>query len=84
MQAYIFAYVSSATELLRRACKGSAQQSLNQRALAQFPVLLPAQAALEQFESEVRPLLDRAAANLIQSSTLAALRNTLLPELIRG
>lgn len=47
-------------------------------------VMLPTSAALESFTASVRPILSKVALNRRESSTLAALRDTLLPKLISG
>jgi type I restriction enzyme S subunit len=49
-----------------------------------IPVVLPPQALMTSFTSRVEPLYAKITANLHQSRTLAALRDTLLPKLLSG
>lgn len=49
-----------------------------------IPVVLPPKPLMEAFTSQVAPLYERITANLLESRTLAALRNTLLPKLLSG
>ncbi|MFM8879362.1 MAG: hypothetical protein ACKOKG_09560, partial [Verrucomicrobiota bacterium] len=52
--------------------------------LLNFSLCLPPVQLLEAFEKQVGPLLAAVDANLHQSRTLAALRDTLLPKLLSG
>ena len=47
-------------------------------------VVLPTKNLMQAFTSKVEPLYDQITANLKQSQTLAALRDTLLPKLLSG
>ena len=49
-----------------------------------IPMVLPPKEVMAAFTSKVAPLYDQIAANLDQSRTLAALRDTLLPKLLSG
>jgi type I restriction enzyme S subunit len=52
--------------------------------MERYDVCLPDGAALEAFNAIVDPLLDRVIANVHESRTLAATRDTLLPKLVSG
>ena len=60
------------------------QTELSRVRLGSLPVLVPPRQVLEQFDADARPLLDAIFANTVESTTLAALRDTLLPKLISG
>lgn len=63
---------------------GSAVPTLNRNHVHIIPVLLPARPVLEAFDRVARPLFGRVHANIRESRTLAALRDTLLPKLLSG
>jgi type I restriction enzyme S subunit len=62
----------------------SGRQRVPAESLVHFPVVSPSQPVAELFGTLIRPLFARAAAVTAESRTLAALRDTLLPELISG
>jgi type I restriction enzyme S subunit len=81
---YLYLYTSSSVEAFIQQARGSAQQNLSQQIVADFPTLIPASEVLKSFENRVRPLFEKWIANLNESRTLAALRDTLLPKLLSG
>ncbi len=64
--------------------RGSAQPFIPNSSLASMPVLRPTRKVLDAFGSSVAPLRLREQATLVESRSLAALRDTLLPKLISG
>lgn len=84
MQTYVYLHLASSTAALQQLTRGSAQQNLNQQTIAQFPIPIPDDATLKSFDESVRPLLEKVAANCHESSSLAALRDKLLPRLFSG
>jgi type I restriction enzyme S subunit len=50
----------------------------------EFPLVAPAPEILVAFNRECQPMLDRILSNHAESRTLAILRDTLLPKLLRG
>lgn len=58
--------------------RGDKQQIMN------YPVVLPDKESLNLFNGLIGPMLDQIATNRIESSRLAALRDTLLPKLMSG
>lgn len=52
--------------------------------LRRFPILIPSTEILRSFGGLVRPLQAKARVNLLESRTLAQLRDTLLPKLLSG
>lgn len=63
---------------------GTTVLALPRDGLLNFSLCLPPVQLLEAFEKQVGPLLAAVDANLHQSRTLAALRDTLLPKLLSG
>ncbi len=60
------------------------QTELSRVRLGSLPVLMPPREVLDNFDAYARPLLDAVMANTGESTTLAQLRDTLLPKLISG
>lgn len=63
---------------------GSAVPTLNRNHVHNLPLSIPPSELIERFENFAMPLLDTIYANEKQSRTLASLRDTLLPKLMRG
>ena len=81
-----FNYLSmrAATSDLESKAVGSAQQNISKGIVQETQVILPPTPVIERFAMLVGPLFDQWIANLCQSRTLDALRDTLLPKLISG
>lgn len=79
---YIFLHMHAFSNILQGFVKGSAQQNLNQQTIAAFPILLPDDATLLEFDGRVRPLFERMITNLSESALLQDLRRSLIPLLI--
>ena len=52
--------------------------------LLDMVIVVPTQRIMKRFSEAARPLLDRVAANIAESQTLAGIRDTLLPKLLSG
>ena len=63
---------------------GTAQANVSGEAIMEFPLVAPAPEILVAFNRECQPMLDRILSNHAESRTLAILRDTLLPKLLRG
>lgn len=63
---------------------GTTFAEISKRNFRPIPVVLPPVELMSAFTDKVAPLYGRIAANLRQSQTLAALRDTLLPKLLSG
>jgi type I restriction enzyme, S subunit len=83
-QYFIYLVMASATNSLALQARGSAQQNLSQQIVADFSIRIPDEGKLTQFNIIASPLFERWIANLIESGTLAELRDTLLPKLMSG
>lgn len=66
------------------ASQGSAYPAVSAEAMAKYEVRLPGAMELRQMESELMPALRRGHRALTENSTLASLRDALLPELLSG
>jgi len=62
----------------------SAQPGINQVGVYSLPILKANERVINVYDRLVEPLMKRLFSNCIQSRTLAALRDTLLPKLISG
>ena len=63
---------------------GSAVPTLNRNHVHFLPVVMPPKHIVYAFDALVMPLMKQQEANIEQSRTLAALRDTLLPKLLSG
>lgn len=71
------AYLSSSAE-------GSAYPAVSPESMGRYEVALPATDVLDRFEDDMTPVLRRADRARRESTTLATLRDVLLPELLSG
>jgi type I restriction enzyme, S subunit len=69
---------------LHRFNAGSAVPTLNRNHIHGLPVVIPPADLVQKFEAHAVALLRRQRANELESSTLASLREALLPKLISG
>lgn len=69
---------------LRQRVHGSVFDTITRDTLAGVEVSVPPDAQIEEFERTVAPFLGRIRGNLLESRTLAALRDALLPKLLSG
>jgi type I restriction enzyme S subunit len=69
---------------LQQHAHGSVFDTITRDTLAGVSVAMPAAALIEEFEKRVAPSLQRIRAGLLETRTLTALRDTLLPKLISG
>jgi len=70
--------------VLQQRVHGSVFDTITRDTLDGVSAIAPAGRVVAEFERLVDPLLNRIHTNLLQSRTLAALRDTLLPKLISG
>jgi type I restriction enzyme S subunit len=81
-----FTYFSTKrlVEQLKQRAHGSVFDTITQETFAGVSLCYPATEVMQSFEQLVEPLLMRIRENLIQSQSLASIRDTLLPRLISG
>ncbi len=70
--------------ILQQRAHGSVFDTITRDTLAGVTVAVPPARLVVAFEASVDPAIQRIRANLLQSRTLASLRDTLLPKLISG
>jgi len=81
---YVYFYLRMMRPHLQRLKAGGAMQSLTQRAVANFPILLPSKEELALFCNRLNVFLKRIKHNLIEIETLRELRDRTLIDLITG
>lgn len=59
-------------------------QRVRPESMLKMATLIPDRSTINSYSTLVRPMLERISANTTESHTLAALRDTLLPKLMRG
>ena len=69
---------------LQQHAHGSVFDTITRNTLSTVLVTVPSPELIDTFEATVGPSMERIRAGLFQSRTLAALRDMLLPKLIRG
>jgi len=63
---------------------GGAQQHINKTNVDNYPLLIPDEKTLSNFNSLVKPIFKQISINCFQNQTLAQIRDTLLPKLMSG
>ncbi|NJP44488.1 restriction endonuclease subunit S [Actinacidiphila epipremni] len=81
---WLFCEVRSRATDLTKHGTGGAQQHINRRVVAHLEVATPTPERLNAWASEASPLFELIGHSLRESRTLAALRDTLLPQLMSG
>lgn len=71
-------------EYANRLSNGAKMPRVNWKDIAAYPICVPPIAIAEKFSNAVKPLFSQMMANVLQTQTLANLRDTLLPRLISG
>jgi len=85
-QEYLYFWMTSEFALAEMRIKGTgvAIPGLNSTAVRSLGVLVPPPPIVQAFTKQAAPLVTRILSNAKQSRTLAILRDTLLPKLLRG
>jgi type I restriction enzyme S subunit len=81
---FLFHFLFLAREELQRVAVGAAQQNINQSVIKNHKIHIPPAELTLKFQETIEPLYLRQVANLKESRTLARLRDSLLPKLMRG
>ena len=84
--AFVLACVSSAEFIgyTNQSSTGTKMPRTNWTTMGDYRICLPAALVVEAFQNAMQPMLEQIIANVHESRTLAALRDTLLPKLISG
>ncbi len=80
----LYCHAQAFVDRLVKAAHGSVFDTITTRTFETTPVLLAPPKLLSVFESSVTGLFERVRCNILQSRTLATLRDTLLPKLLSG
>ena len=81
---YLYYWVKDRIDDLLACQTGGAQQHINKNNVNDLRVLVPSEPIMRAFIDLVRPCFDRIRTCCLESRTLAALRDTLLPKLVSG
>jgi type I restriction enzyme S subunit len=81
---FIYPWIEENIQELLASQTGGAQQHVNKGNVEALNLLCPNRPVMEAYLRIAKPLFDKIATNCFQSRTLAALRDTLLPPLLRG
>ena len=81
---FLYYTLLSTRERLRNLAVGSAQQNISQRVVREHSVVAPTAVLATAFQDSVQDLYRSAAGGLRESTSLATLRDTLVPRLISG
>lgn len=64
--------------------KGTKMPRGDKQQIMTYPIVLPSEAALDEFNAVVLPLIEQIYSNRAENKRLSLLRNTLLPKLMSG
>lgn len=81
---YLAATAENNIEALAHLADGAAYPAVRPEVVAATPIVVPPDQVLTIFSDQTRPMLAKIAQNNSESRTLAAIRDTLLPQLISG
>jgi type I restriction enzyme S subunit len=81
---FLFYILLATRERLQQIAVGAAQQNISQQAVRDHKVIVPPAAIARAFHDSAEALYRRRVGLISESRTLAALRDALLPKLIRG
>jgi type I restriction enzyme, S subunit len=81
---FIYPWIEENIHELLASQTGGAQQHVNKGNVEELSLLQPEPKVMNAYLQKAKPLFDQIATNCFQSSTLAALRDVLLPKLLNG
>ncbi|MGV9221361.1 restriction endonuclease subunit S [Streptomyces albogriseolus] len=81
---WLFYDIKARVADLTKHASGGAQQHINKRIIEELECIVPASGHLAKWSAKASPLMTLAAKKLVENRTLAALRDTLLPQLMSG
>jgi type I restriction enzyme S subunit len=81
---FIYFWVKENIDRLISSQTGGAQQHINKNNVNELPILCPSAQIVNAYVALAHPVFDRITVGCLESRTLAALRNTLLPKLMSG
>ena len=81
---YVLYWAETNMETIKSNADGTTFPEISKRNFRALPIVVPEQLVLDAFVQQVEPLHKQVALNLQESSSLASLREALLPKLISG
>jgi type I restriction enzyme S subunit len=81
---FLLFWASAAHDDILSRANGSTSLEISKSTFRSLPVICPPSSVLAAFKSAVMPLYRRITGNVVESRSLSALRDTLLPRLISG
>jgi type I restriction enzyme S subunit len=84
MSYFLYIQASLSVDLLAQQARGSAQQNLSQKLVADFPTIVPEISVLKAFDKQAKFLFEKWITSIEESRILAATRDALLPKLLSG
>lgn len=82
--AFLFYFLLSKRDELNMVAVGSAQQNISQQIVKDQTIIIPPSNITSKFQNSIEVLFDLTTSNLMQSYTLTAIRDALLPKLMSG
>jgi len=81
---FLLNYSGVKEQIISRASSKAAQPGLNQIELKSVKINLPDKTTIEEFERQVKPIVEKIIQNSTENKYLSQLRDTLLPKLMNG
>lgn len=81
---WAYCYLSMNRHILRHAQTGAVQPHVKAKDVNAFEIFVPSQEVIDDFINAIEPLFNKIANNQEENKRLAALRDTLLPKLMKG
>ena len=81
---YLTAYTDKFVEYANMRSTGTRMPRASVKDMLKYEIAIPSQAILESFEAQLSPIWEKGMEAVLASSSLAKLRDTLLPQLLSG
>jgi len=82
--AYLYYWILENIANIINTATGGAQQHINKNDINGFNFIIPEKSILEKYREKATPLIEKISGNCFQIQTLSALRDALLPKLMKG
>jgi type I restriction enzyme S subunit len=84
ISSYLYYWMLQSIQDIILIATGGAQQHINKNDVNTLDFLIPEESMLSKFSSVADPIIEKISGNCFQINTLSALRDTLLPKLMKG
>lgn len=81
---YFYLYILSNIKEIINNAGGGAQQHINKEIVENFPILIPVNGLIKDFNLIINPVLDRITSAVLENERLIKMRDLLLPKLMKG